>query len=399
MPDVMIIGGGHVGITLLADLVNTAKLHQKKVALVLFGGRDQDIGTRIRPWLNPLTMSSIIDGSETEVQLTADHFMALDSPQTMRGLAAARHIVITVPDIPALRMPLLSRLLGEIDLSGKTLLLVRAGQAGQPVVAEFVRTRRELEHTSVVLVEDSFYGTRVDAGNRINYKRKLAVNVAVYSRDATRVMRDLRELFPLGAAIGQQSWPEFVVRDGVEILFDPLGYIIHTAVALAERNLSRTRAGIRYTHYIDGIDQELAHRVQLLDRERVALASAFGVQAETYPQIIERQYGVPAVDDYYEMLQSCSGIYKSLSHGSIDALKRSRFVLEDIPPLYTMEWLANSAGVDIPHTRSFAESVWKTTASLGLEPASFGGYRPTLSDIKSEPQYIRDLLNTPHGLT
>jgi opine dehydrogenase len=394
---IAIVGGGHVGMTLLADLVSTRELHGKEAVLLPHGCREADLDERIAPWLEPITMRNIANGRRSEVRLERGNFAAYRSRRAIEILAAARYIVVTVPDIPSVRLALLRRLVEQVPLAGKILIMVRAGQSGQPVLAELVRSRPELRESSVVLVEDSFYGTRAEPGD-IAFKRKLSVNVSVYAKDRAAALDATRELFPLGGRIDRPSWPDLAPRDGIELLFDPLGYYIHAGVALYPPNLARTRAGIRYTHYIDGIDRTLAGQLSGLDRERTELAAAYGASAQRFPRIIERQYGLPARPDFFEMMQSCRDIYKSLSCGSLDELASSRLLLEDLPALHTIEWLAAAAGLELPLTKAYAARTWETVESLGLDLGRFDGYRDLLGAVKAEPEHIVRLLNDPHSL-
>jgi opine dehydrogenase len=323
---------------------------------------------------------------------------ACDRPdRSWRHLAGSEFIVVTVPDIPAVRIPLIQKLITDVPLSGKALIFVRAGQAGQPVIASLVRESRALQEASVVLVEDSFYGTRVSRSS-IEFKRKLSVNVAVYASKVASVLDGVRALFRLGPQIGRDSWPELILRRGTELLFDPLGYIIHTGVALHPPNLKLTERGIRYSHHIEGVGRRLARRLNTLDLERVQLAGAFGVAAETFPEIIHRQYGIPLRDDLYDMLQACRRIYRSRSSGSIAELVRSRHLLEDVPALYTVEWLARCAGRRLRATQRYSGAVDRSLRRLRVTASGLRGYQPFLEAIEPDVQHISSLLDAPHEL-
>lgn len=121
-----------------------------------------------------------------------------------------------MPDIPDLRLDLPDHLERTVDLAGKLLVFVRGGQGGQPVLAKWIRDTPQLRETSVVLVEDSFYGTRV-LGDRIQFKRKILVNVSVYSPDPDAALAALRGMFPLGSQIDRPSSPDMVITDGIDL--------------------------------------------------------------------------------------------------------------------------------------------------------------------------------------
>ncbi|MGV9452194.1 NAD/NADP octopine/nopaline dehydrogenase family protein [Streptomyces sp. NPDC003635] len=392
MSDIVVIGAGHVGLTLLADLELTKPHHGLGARLLSFEN-SASVRERSRNWTR-LVMENLVTGSVETCTLADSQFGSLWSEEGRQALADAGTLVVTVPDIPHLRLELLDHLERSVDLSGKVIVFVRGGQGGQPVLAKWIRDSPRLRDTSVVLVEDSFYGTRV-IGGTVQYKRKISVNVSVYSRDPDRALTALRRMFPLGEHIGRPSWPDLRVCDGIDLLFNPLGYIIHVGVALDPENLEKTRQGIRYTHYIDGISAGLAARLDLLDRERVLLAREFGAEAQTFPEIIQRQYGLRPQDSFYAMMQSCRGIYRSLSSGSIDELRGSRVLTEDVPAFLTIRWLADRAGLDMPHTRAYFDDVMAGLRDIGADVESCTTYLPHLAKIDGGVEGVRDLLNAP----
>ncbi|MGW7046864.1 NAD/NADP octopine/nopaline dehydrogenase family protein [Streptomyces avermitilis] len=393
MSDVVIIGAGHVGLTLLADLELT-KSHHGLAARLLHFGDAAETKERSRPWRR-LVMENLVTGSAETCRLDASQFASLRSEEGSRALQSAGIIVVAVPDIPHLRLALLEHLENTVALAGKLIVFVRGGQGGQPVLAKWIRDSPRLRDTSVVLVEDSFYGTRV-TGLVVQYKRKLSVNVSVYSLDPDAALATLRRMFPLGKEIGRPSWPDLHVCDGIDLLFNPLGYIIHLGVALDPANVDRTRRGVTYTHYIEGISPALAERLELLDGERVRLAQTFSAQAQEFPAVLQRQYGLAPQDSFYDMMQSCRGIYRSRSSGSIGALRASRVLLEDVPAFHTIRWLAATAGVAMPHTQAYFDDVLAQLRNIGAESPLYTRYRPHLDLIDGGVEGVRHLLNQPH---
>lgn len=234
-------------------------------------------------------------------------------------------------------------------------------------------------------------------GSRVQFKRKISVNVAIYSLAPEAALAALRRMFPLGDQIGRPSWPDMHVCGGIDLLFNPLGYIIHVGVALARENLEKTRKGIRYTHYIDGISPALAERLDRLDKERVLLARELGAEAQEFPEIIQRQYGLPPQDSFYAMMQSCRGIYRSLSSGSIEELRDSRVLLEDVPAFYTIRWLADSIGLEMPHTEAYFREVLAGLQDIGAESSDYTMYLPYLEKIDTGIEGVKQLLHHPHG--
>jgi opine dehydrogenase len=328
MSDIVVIGAGHVGLTLLADLELT-KPHHGFDARLLSLESAAALKERSRDWTH-LVMENLVTGAVETCSLSESQFASLWSDEGRQALNTAGTIVVTVPDIPHLRLDLLDLLERSVNLRGKLLVFVRGGQGGQPVLAKWLRDSPGLRDTSVVLVEDSFYGTRV-TGRTVQYKRKISVNVAIYSRDREDALRALRRMFPLGERIGRPSWPDMRVCDGIDLLFSPLGYIIHVGVALDPGNVEKTRRGIS----------------------------------------------------------------RSLSSGSLDELRVSRVLMEDVPAFLTIRWLAGRAGVDMPHTQAYFNDVTAGLREIGSDFRSYTTYLPYLEKIDDDGEGLRQLLNEP----
>jgi opine dehydrogenase len=343
-----IIGAGHVGMSLLCDILLRTNYDVVRSRLYTVSPKE----------LPSVVQFNEILGGETAV-------LSLDDAVCSKGLQAGALpkwllesdvIIFTVPDIASIRIRLIEALLIEASLDGKTIVFCRGGQAGMPYWAERVSRERHLQNADFVMIEDSFYGTRF-IDDAIHCKRKFRVNIALWSSNEERALTRMRKLFPPCPELSLVSWPEFNVTSPLALLFDPLGYIIHVAVAFYGPNLEKTQRGETYTHYVQGIDRILAERLCSLDRERVKIAMHYGVIAETFPEIIGRQYNKPVLNDFFEMMQSCEDIYKSRSQPSIPDLLRSRYVYEDIPPLFTMEILAGMSRGEFPATHAYGRYV------------------------------------------
>jgi opine dehydrogenase len=392
MRNVVIVGGGHVGLTLLGELIESRDSHGCEVSML----RCRNVGEKrdeLLPTGSTIVMKHIPDDVEFVTDTSGVRVAWAFSESGRQLLAGADVIFITVPDIPELRIRIYETLFFAERTRRQVIVLVRAGQGGQLIAADMLRRARD-SALDVVLVEDSFYGTRA-AGPVVEYKRKLSVNVSCYGLMPGEAISKVRSLFPLGHMISRSSWPELIPEPGIRLLFDPLGYIIHSGVALYRPNLAHTRMGVQYNHYVDGIDPVLARRLDALDHERVELARAYGVSLETFPSILHRQYGLPLIDDFYLMIQSCRSIYRSMSLPSVRALSKSRYVLEDLPALRTVGWLAERAGVSLPATADFMAESMTAASSLGVEMSALAGYEPYLNSIDGGISEIIDLASDP----
>jgi len=395
MTDIVIIGGGHVGRTLLVDLIASQDIHGKEAKLLFFRSNDDDVKNRIAQASGTVEFEEVLSGSTAHVEIDPGLFGTFDDPGAVEAISNASVIFITVPDIPALRLEIFRKLGTDVDLKGKTIVLVKAGQATQPVVADMIRRGHPLADADVIFAE-SFYGTRAEQRNIVG-NRKLSINISILSPDSERALDKLRQCFPLGQKIGKPSWPDFTVLSGVDLVFSATAYFLHVAIVLHPRNFAMTQAGVQYNHYLDGIDQVLAQQLDAIDRERVALGRAYGVQLERFPEVLNRQYGLPILPDFYDMMQSCREVYKSMSSPkSIDILQRSRHILEDVPALYTIEWLMQRAGIAMPATAAYVAEVDQALSKLDIDQSSLVVHRPLLAEIPGGSHEIAYLLNGSH---
>lgn len=196
----------------------------------------------------------------------------------------------------------------------------------------------------------------------------------------------------LARALGEPGWlSRFTLRTPSELVFDPLGYYIHAAVALDPSNVVRTARGERYLHYSEGIDPTLAEQLDAMDTERVALAASYGVPSETFPQILRRQYGHEPRSDFYATMAATRDLYRSLSPSDVDDLRLSRTLREDIPALFTMLELARVQDVPMPVTGAFADALPYLLDRIGLALADIDRYPSLNPEIDGEG--VRRLLD------
>ncbi|MCX5054601.1 MULTISPECIES: NAD/NADP octopine/nopaline dehydrogenase family protein [unclassified Streptomyces] len=300
------------------------------------------------------------------------------------ALTGADCVFVTVPDIPSVRSAVVSRLLECLAHRSVSVVMIRGGQGGALWLAERLADPRAASW-EVLLVEDSLYGCRVQ-GSHVEYKRKDQIGVAHYGQDPKIPLE------ALARALGEPGWlSRFTLRTPSELVFDPLGYYIHAAVALDPSNVVRTARGERYLHYSEGIDPTLAEQLDAMDTERVALAASYGVPSETFPQILRRQYGHEPRSDFYATMAATRDLYRSLSPSDVDDLRLSRTLREDIPALFTMLELARVQDVPMPVTGAFADALPYLLDRIGLALADIDRYPSLNPEIDGEG--VRRLLD------
>ncbi|MFJ8928013.1 NAD/NADP octopine/nopaline dehydrogenase family protein [Streptomyces sp. NPDC102364] len=312
-------------------------------------------------------MRDTLTKEEHTVPCERRDFLQQGEKEASQALSGADCVFVTVPDIPSVRYSVMSQLLKSLARRQVAIVMIRGGQGGALWLAECLTDPRAATW-EVLLVEDSLYGCRA-RGNHVDYKRKSQIGVAHYGKDPKLPLE------AIARALGDPEWPSrFVLRTPSEIVFDPLGYYIHTAVALDPSNVVRTARGQRYLHYSEGIDSTLSEQLDAMDVERVELAAAYGVETQTFPQILRRQYGHQPRSTFYATMAATRDLYRSLSPPDVDGLRRSRTLREDIPALFTMLELARVENVAMPTTVAFADALPYLLGRIGLVITDIGLY-------------------------
>ena len=138
---------------------------------------------------------------------------------------------------------------------------------------------------------------------------------ALPATDTQSVLKKARKIFP-----------QFV--DAPNVLhtgLNNMGAMFHPAISLLNSGRIESTRG-EFEFYIDGVTPSTARILEVLDRERVTVASAIGVQARSALDWLKMAYNVQG-DTLYDAIQNQSGYYgikapKTLNH---------RYIFEDVP--------------------------------------------------------------------
>lgn len=415
--DVAIIGTtGNVGMTTLTDIVaaNADGLTDLKPVGLVRPSRTED---RIAPLLGPVRYTETLYKGVHEVNLTRDNFAYLNTPEGIQALREARIIVISAPDVAATRMGLFDDFsnYGVLQDPNKSIVLIRAGQGGQPVWSARIRNDPSF-HATVVGVEDSPYGTRVHDRNEdgirpIDGKRKKSVEVTSVG-NPEQGLGAMRDLFPRGAGIGKPSWPNFVAVPGSAMPWRA-GFFIHPGVALWPENMARTARGEKYLHYAEGVrDAKHGELLQELDDVKVRLGRAYGANPQTFAEKLNTQFDLPLVPGepfHLTMARTVERpgdplsrkVYTSQSPKDMDALFASRYIDEDLASVRTLLWYAERAGLREPALERYFQTSMQTLLDAGMSPREMNSklfaYEPYLNQIPGGVPEIVSLLDQPHA--
>jgi opine dehydrogenase len=170
---------------------------------------------------------------------------------------------------------------------------------------------------TIAEAETFIYASRSDgpAQARI-FRIKEAVPLAALP--ATRTQDVLKKI--------NEAYPQFI--DGINVLhtgLNNMGAIFHPALTLLNAGWIEATHG-DYQFYIDGVTPSVARLLEVLDRERVTVASSIGLRARTAMEWLQLAYDTTGVD-LYDAIHNQPGYFgikapSTLSH---------RYIFEDVP--------------------------------------------------------------------
>jgi opine dehydrogenase len=122
------------------------------------------------------------------------------------------------------------------------------------------------------------------------------------------------------------AYPQFI--DGVNVLHTSLnnmGAIFHPALTLLNAGWIETTHG-NFQFYIDGVSSSVARVLEALDRERVTVASALGIRAQTALEWLNMAYDATG-STLNEAIHNQRGYYGINAPPTLN----HRYIFEDVP--------------------------------------------------------------------
>ncbi|MBX2860429.1 MAG: NAD/NADP octopine/nopaline dehydrogenase family protein [Vampirovibrio sp.] len=302
----------------------------------------------------------------------------------------------------------------EIELN----LTVKGGVESGKAVLEMAKavSSYNYKNLKIALLETSPYGGRMTG--EVHAKRKSSVDVAVFPKEKTQdVIGELNQLFPLKNADGQ---PKISFRpvSPVEIILGGQNYIYHVAVTLDAANLLKsihtvfpsqvTRVSSQklkpqlanglgedsYNHYLEGITPEIAEIMEALDKERLDIARAFGIQMKPLNECLNTHYCIGNHQRFYDAFQACKNVYNS-KVPIAKKLALHRFVVEDLPSINIIEALGRIANVPTPVTSAVKEVCYWNAQVIGAKQKSLKGYDINTLNLPETTETMLEYLENP----
>lgn len=147
-----------------------------------------------------------------------------------------------------------------------------------------------------------------------------------------------------GVALIQQCYPQFIPAPNVLYTsLNNMGAIFHPALTLLNAAwIERTRGAFEF--YMDGVTPATARVLEALDRERVTVAAALGIRAQTAQEWLSRAYNAVG-DTLHEAMHANEG------YAGIKAPPQlhHRYIFEDVPcSLIPIAEFGRQYGVETP---------------------------------------------------
>ena len=139
------------------------------------------------------------------------------------------------------------------------------------------------------------------------------------------------------------AYPQFI--DGINVLhtgLNNMGAIFHPALTLLNAGWIESTHG-DFQFYIDGVTPSVARLLEVLDRERVTVASALGIRARTAMDWLQMAYTTTGVD-LHEAIHNQPGYYGIKAPMTLN----HRYIFEDVPmSLVPIASMAQRYGVSV----------------------------------------------------
>ena len=268
---------------------------------------------------------------------------------------------------------------GHADIARKSaphlhdgqILVLNPGRTGGAL--EFAKVLRDqgcAADVTIAEAETFLYASRSEgpAESRI-FRIKDAVPLAALPATRTQMVLD---------AIGS-AYPQFI--DGVNILhtgLNNMGAVFHPALTLLNAGrIESTRGDFQF--YIDGVTPAVGRVLEVLDRERVTVASALGIRARTGLEWLKMAYDTTG-ENLTEAIHNQPGYRGIMAPRTL----RHRYLFEDVPmSLVPMVALGQRYGVSVRGMDSIIRlacfvhrtDYWRRGRSLdrlGIEQLSVG---------------------------
>ncbi len=165
------------------------------------------------------------------------------------------------------------------------------------------------------------------------FRRKNTVPLAALPATRTGAVLDIL----------QEVYPQFIAAKNVLYTsLNNMGAVFHPTLTLLNAGWIEHTSG-EFQFYVDGVTPSIAKVLERVDRERVTVATALGVKAQTASEWLARAYSAHG-ENLFEAIHDNPG-YKGIT---APRTLRHRYIFEDVPySLVPIAELGRRFGVDV----------------------------------------------------
>lgn len=217
---------------------------------------------------------------------------------------------------------------------GQIIILHPGRTCGALEVAKVIRDSGNNADVTISEAETFIYASRSEGPAQVRiFRIKDAVPLA--SLPAVRTEQVLE--------IVNQAYPQYI--NGINVLhtgLNNMGAIFHPTLTLLNAGWIESTHG-DFQFYVDGVTPSVARMLEVLDRERVTVASALGIRAQTAMDWLQMAYTTSG-GDLHEAIHNQPGYYGIKAPSSLN----HRYIFEDVPmSLVPMASMAQRYGVSV----------------------------------------------------
>lgn len=260
-----------------------------------------------------------------------------DIQQVLEGV----HLIMVV--LPASAHADVARLTAPYLEDGQIVVL-NPGRTGGAL--EFRQVLKQFGCTADVTISEAetllFASRAMGPAEARIFRRKNTVPLAALPETRTGEVLDVLE----------EVYPQFVAAPNVLYTsLNNMGAVFHPALTLLNSGwIERTQGDFQF--YVDGVTRSTAHMLEVIDRERVTVAAALGIRAQTAQEWLATAYSATG-RDLYEAMHDNPG-YQGIS---APRSLRHRYIFEDVP--YSLVPIADLG-------RRFGVNVWGIDSMIRL---------------------------------
>ncbi len=198
------------------------------------------------------------------------------------------------------------------------IVILNPGRTGGTLEFRYTLKQMNCSTNPIIAEAETFiFASRSEGPSQARiFRIKEAVPLAALP--ATRTAEVLEAIRPV--------FPQFI--DGKNVLqtgLNNMGAIFHPALALLNAGWIEATSG-DFQFYVDGVTPSVAKVLEVLDRERVTVASAIGIRARNALEWLELAYNATG-DNLYEAMHNQTGYYGIKAPGTLN----HRYITEEIP--------------------------------------------------------------------